>query len=375
MCSKKIYQKGEGVAKAKKTFAAATSRSFAFAPNPVSFRQPVPPPDDETEHVKLLLTSTHHTTFIKDDLDLLGKHFDVQYLQTTGIGSLPAILRSVRRNDVAFTWFASVYAAAVVWCARLLRKKSIIVVGGVDVANHPEIDYGIWRSSWKARLVRYALRHADRVLVVDPSLQTKATSLAEYDGANIRYVPTGYDAEWWRPAGTKERIVLTVAKCEDLARLRVKGIPFLLETAQRLPEVKFVVVGIAQHLIPETGGLALPNVEVVPLVPRDTLRSYYQRAAVYCQPSYSEGLPNSLCEAMLCECAPVGTNVGGIPTAINGCGFIVRYGDAEALADALSNALRDASALGQKARLHIAQTFPLARRERELLEVIYELTA
>ena len=40
-----------------------------------------------------------------------------------------------------------------------------------------------------------------------------------------------------------------------------------------------------------------------------------------------EGLPNALCEAMLCECVPVGTDVQGIRTAMGDAGFYVPYGD------------------------------------------------
>jgi glycosyltransferase involved in cell wall biosynthesis len=323
--------------------------------------------------VKLLFTSTHRATFIEDDLILLGKHFDVEYLQTAGPVSVGQIAAAVRRNDVTFTWFASVYAAAVVWCARRWKKRSIVAVGGVDVANHPEIGYGIWRSPWKARLVRYALRLADRVCVVDPSLRTKAMTLAHYDGANIRYVPPGFDPEHWRPSGAKENFVLTVAKCEDHVRVRVKGLPFLLEAARRLPGVRFVIIGPAAHLLGELRAQAPSNVEILPLLPRHELLPYYRRAAVYCQPSYSEGLPNSLCEAMLCECVPVGTNVGGIPTAIDECGFLAPYGEHDALADAIGRALQQSSTLGSRSRARIAANFTLERRERNLLQLIGEL--
>ena len=43
-----------------------------------------------------------------------------------------------------------------------------------------------------------------------------------------------------------------------------------------------------------------------------------------------ERLPNALhCEAMLCECVPVGTRYCGIPTAIGDTGLYVPYGDSK----------------------------------------------
>ena len=74
--------------------------------------------------------------------------------------------------DLAVMWFAGGHAAATVLLAKLLGKKSIIVVGGFDVACIPEINYGRFTQSWTRRLLtRLALHHADRVLVVDPSLK------------------------------------------------------------------------------------------------------------------------------------------------------------------------------------------------------------
>ncbi len=318
--------------------------------------------------MKILFTSTHLTSFIRDDLNLLRRHFDVEHLSTLGIRSLFAIAAAVRRADVTLTWFASVYAAAVVFFARRWNKRSVIIVGGVDVANLPEIGYGLWRSPWKSVLVRYALRAADRVLVVDPSLQRAAMQRAEYDGGNIRYVPTGYDAERWVPAGEKEPFILTVANCEDDARLRVKGIPFLIDAAKKMTDVRFVVVGVAEHLIYRVA--PPPNVTLIPFVGQPRLLEYYQRAKVYCQPSLSEGLPNSLCEAMLCECIPVGTAVGGIPTVLHAVGFLVPPNDRAALVDALRRALAASDEIGKAARRFIGASFPSARREAELLHEI-----
>ena len=73
---------------------------------------------------------------------------------------------------------------------------------------------------------------------------------------------------------------------------------------------------------------------------------------------------------MLCECVPVGTKYCGIPTAIGDCGFYVPYGDPEATADAIKDALNSPEELGKKARKRIKNTFPLEKRERGLIQAI-----
>lgn len=224
-------------------------------------------------------------------------------------------------------------------------------------------------------LVKWTLRHAQAVLAVDPTLQKEAARLAGYDGENIQYVPTGYDSALWKPAGPKTPCVLTVAACEDQWRMKKKGLDVLFDAARTIPGVRFVVIGMRENLISEVRASVPANVELIPFVEQSRLLKYYQDAAVYCQPSYTEGLPNSLCEGMLCGCVPVGSNVGGIPTAIADTGFLVPYGDAKALAEAITSALRAPAEMGVRAREFIAHTFTLERREAALCHVVEEATS
>src|SRR2546425_12958201 len=93
------------------------------------------------------------------------------------------------------------------------------------------------------------------------------------------------------------------AVVKERRRLRVKGIDILAEAARRLPGMTFIVIGVDSHL---TGNVQPPlNMRFLPVMNRMELLPYYQRAKVYCLPSLREGLPNSLCEAMLCGCIPV----------------------------------------------------------------------
>jgi glycosyltransferase involved in cell wall biosynthesis len=261
-----------------------------------------------------------------------------------------------------------------VMCAKSFHKKSIIVIAGVDAAKDKEINYGIWLSPWKSVLLRYAFRKADRLLVVDPSLKSDAMRLADYDGGNIINVPFGFDGHRWKPGETKEEVVLTVAACENKWRMKKKGIDLLFGVARAMPQVHFRVIGMYSSFLQEIRSEIPPNVEVIPRVPRDKLLPYYQNAKVYCQPSYTEGLPNTLCEAMLCGCIPVGTTAGGIPTAIGPTGYLVKYGDKAALVNAIRDALAAPLSRGMEARQRILSEFTLEKRESSLKSIIDELS-
>jgi glycosyltransferase involved in cell wall biosynthesis len=322
--------------------------------------------------VKILFTSTQHTSFITQDLNILRKHFDVDHLITRGLFAPLSIFSHLLRADLTFTWFASAYSFAVVVLARMMKKRSFLVIGGVDVARIPEMRYGIWLSPWKSLLVKYALRNATKVLAVDASLKQRAIDLARYPGENIECMPTGYDPAVWFPVGTKEPFVLTVAKCDDEWKMKIKGLDVLFECARVMPATRFVVIGLASRLLDDIKNQTPTNVEVKQFVEQADLLGYYQRAKVYCQPSYIEGFPNSVCEAMLCACVPVGTNVGGIPTAIADNGPLVPYGDIQQLAAGIKKALVEPASTGDRARSYILQNFALQKRETRLLQMIRE---
>ena len=321
----------------------------------------------------LLFTSTVAAPFIDEDLSLLRRHIRVDHVSGSGFRAIASILTRLPRAQITYTWFASVYAAVTVGLARLLRKPSIVVVGGVDVARLPDLGYGLWVSSWKGHFSRFALRHAVRVLVVDPSLASRARELAAYDGANIVWVPTGYDPDRWKPSGAKRRLVLTVAWCATTGRIHAKGIDFLCRAAARMPDVPFRLIGIEKDLEGYVRAFAPPNMEILPPLPRIELLAHYQEAKVYCQPSVSEGLPNCVCEAMLCEAIPVGTEVGGNPTAIGEAGHCVPYGDTDALCGAIGESLSAPPETGALSRKRIATEFTLARRDRALKTLLEEL--
>jgi glycosyltransferase involved in cell wall biosynthesis len=97
-------------------------------------------------------------------------------------------------------------------------------------------------------------------------------------------------------------------------------------------------------------------------------------------PSYIEGLPMSLLEAMAAGLAIVATRVGAIASAIdNGRnGLLVEAGDVSALAAALARLCGDAplrQALGRAARATCAARFTLDRAAADVERIYLELSA
>jgi len=72
----------------------------------------------------------------------------------------------------------------------------------------------------------------------------------------------------------------------------------------------------------------------------DPVNAWLDEIDLYIQPSFAEGLPRSLIEAMNRGCPALGSSAGGIPELLE-AGCIHHPGDSRALASLLSNALED----------------------------------
>ena len=178
--------------------------------------------------------------------------------------------------------------------------------------------------------------------------------------------------EVFKPAGPKEAVALTVGKIGKDGTRR-KGIDVFMKASRFLPDVDFIWIGgPVDESTAELRALGGDNVVSMGSIPFSELLSIFQKAKVYCQLSLHEGLPAALCEAMLCGCVPVGTNLCGIPVAIGDTGFIVPVSDPKAAAAAIRKALE--SDKGPKARERIRTLFPIERRETELVQAVDGLT-
>lgn len=321
----------------------------------------------------ILFTSTFRASFVQQDIILLGNFYSLTVVVATGVRAVVRYLLALKKATVTYSWFASVYSSLLVLLTKLFGRRSVIVLGGVDVADIRELNYGIWNSWWRAPIVRFGIMHANAVIAVDMFLKIEAMRLAKYDGRNITVLPTGYDAEVWKPAGVKHPLILMVASCPDDARVKIKGVDFFLDAARSLPDLQFVLVGPTAAVVQS---LRIPeNVRIHAFLPPHDLLLLYQEAKVYAQLSMREGLPNSLCEAMLCECVPVGTHSGGIPTAIGDTGYLCEHGNIAEAQRQMKAALHAPPDRGKAARKRIVDQFSLDRRQQALQSLIGTLSA
>ena len=317
------------------------------------------------KEIKVLYVYKHNRSFVKRDLEMLSKHFDVRPLYFNFFSFL-LLPFSVYWSDVIFIWFASYHAFFSTLWGKLLGKKMVVVTGGYDVAAAPQIDYGLMRSSWIGYMVKFVLRHADTILAVSEFNREEIYRHTGIKGVKVVY--NSIDHQKFRPKGEKEDIIITVGFIST-DNMKRKGLETFIRAAKYLSDARFVLIGEAEdNSIEHLKYIATPNVEFTGFVTDEELLQWYQRAKVYCQLSYYESFGMAAAEAMLCECVPVVTRKGALPEVVGETGFYVEYGDEKATANAIKKALNSQS--GVKAKERIKECFSYGIREGKLVKLV-----
>lgn len=158
-------------------------------------------------------------------------------------------------------------------------------------------------------------------------------------------------------------------------RLILKGIDLIFECAPKFPEAIFTIIGNDNKI---KNRLDIPkNVNILPLMPNDSLQEMYLQSEFVIQVSISEGFPNALSEAMSFGCIPIISPVGAMPTITNNIGFSVAKRNTHELTLALKNAInlnvKDKENLRKQAYAQIVNNFSEIERISKLAKVIEEL--
>lgn len=227
------------------------------------------------------------------------------------------------------------------------------------------------------RVVRFILDHADRIIVLSSQWWGLLDGMTQ--NTRITKIPNFIIEVENEPAAC-EREKNSVL---FLGRLSTeKGFFDLLEAAaivrQRIPGFKLQCGGVGDinEVMARIKKLGMEdNIELLGWVEDEERRKLLNRTAAFVLPSYIEGVPMGILEAMAAGVPVISTTVGGIPEVID-CGvdgILMEPGDINALANAIASLLRNAEMrvdMGVAARQKIAQRFS-AEKVLPQLEAIY----
>lgn len=218
-------------------------------------------------------------------------------------------------------------------------------------------------SPWARRWVAHTLAGAARVVVLTAMWERELGRL--FPGLRVSVLGNPVQVpDSGCPARGASKTVLF------LGRLREKkGIVDLLNAVpavlRRVPETHFVLAGDGDQAdmsaLAEQLGVSA-SVSFPGWIDGPEKDALLASASVLVLPSYFEGLPVCILEAMAAGVPVVASRVGGIPDVLEdgACGLLITPGDREALSDALVGVLTDpvlGERLRQRAFVQARQTF------------------
>ena len=340
---------------------------------------------------KLLYFYTNPSTFVRKDIEFLSLNFRVishefhprykAYTPFLLLKQFFLLLWRLPAAKVIVCQFSAYHSLLPSFMAKLTGKPCLIIPGGSDCVSFPSINYGNFRKKLLGWFTRTSYHLATHIAPVHENMidHDYTYSSDDFPRQGIRYfcpglktpistIHNGYDAKkWFRNTEKVTNRFITVIASLRPCTLRLKGLDLILEIAARFPHCEFYIIGMD----PAFGKGYPTNVKRLPFVKNELLIHHFSAAQFYLQLSMSEGFPNALCEAMLCECVPVVSNVGGSAFIVNDSGYVLEHRSADELSALIEKALiADKKALGEKARKRIAENFTEEKRCRELNSLV-----
>jgi teichuronic acid biosynthesis glycosyltransferase TuaC len=303
----------------------------------------------------------------------------VMFPRMIGLELLPLQLRSAVTREIARVRAEIVHASYLLPSGQLAIGQdvpSVVTMHGIDAHTWPNRRIGLRRATAEV------LRRATRLTAVSHFLAAEAQKIEPCD---VRVIWNGADERFFFPQsrdGARRELGLPLDRLVFVyagALEREKGLYDLIEALtalrERNPLVLFVGTGPELHGVRKAAASAGLDLRLPGRLLHTDVARMYAAADVVTLPSHIEGLPNVICEAMLCRRAIVSTTAGGVPEIVTDgrSGLLTPIGDPAALGAAL---LRLADDPGLRARLadeahNFASTYLTWRKSAQRYDALY----
>lgn len=297
------------------------------------------------------------------------------------------LFRHIGKAEIGFSMFAGYHSILPALVFKLFDKPFVIIAGGIDCVSFPEIQYGNFNKKILAQITQISFNTCTHIAPISEYLVNSEYTFTDslhprqgfkYFCKNIKtpytVIYNGFHLDKWYSFGNqrlKTSFLSIAGNLDHTSRIYTKGIDLVLEAAKELPDCQFTIIG--RNANPASLSI-LSNVKLLPFTSHEELIKIYNAHTFYMQLSVSEGFGNTLAEAMLCECIPIGSNAGAIPMIISETGFILMKKNKEMLISLIRNILSTENKdLGKKARARILENFSIERRKNELNKLIDSL--
>lgn len=266
------------------------------------------------------------------------------------------------------TWRKNYYIKS----AKTKRKKVLLHIHGASYKEFYEKECSIK----KQKKIRNLLSMSDEVIVLSKEWKSFFTTLC--DANKIKVLHNAVPTPKFKRSKYNDYNVLFLGRLGERKGTYdlLESIPMVIE---KVPEVKFFLGGdgdveICKKICINKG--IIDNVNFLGWVSAEDKEKYLELCSTYILPSYNEGMPMSVLEAMSWGCGVITTPVGGIPQVIanENNGVMVNPGDIDYIAETLIDLLTNKDkkeAFGKNARKTVEDNFSIDKWYESLLK-IYE---
>ncbi len=258
------------------------------------------------------------------------------------------------------------------WFAKTRRVKTVIHLHGSMFREFYEDG-----KTTQKKLITWMFNNADAIIVLSETWSQFISEISS--NSNIYKIYNGISADKFQNITPTDKRQITITFMGKLGKR--KGTYDLLEAFAQLntetPEAELILAGDGdieeiKALINKKG--LTDRVQVLGWITGQQKSSVLANTDIYALPSYNEGLPVSILEAMASEVPIVSTPVGGIPEAIieGRNGFLVQPGDVNTLYLRLSQLCQNKQLrheMGQENIQIISQKFDIQKLIDELITV------
>ncbi len=295
------------------------------------------------------------------------------------------LLSSVGADIISAHGFGHVTSDLAVWSGSVRGIPTVLTTHGV----HQETGQDKWRKTlawvaYRETLVRKTISDVQGIITLTPHELHYLSRFGEHVTGKAHVIPVGVDWNYYATPSVKEddssESICFIGRID-----RGKGLEFIIQALCKLPSSANLVLigpltGYADYLKELSKTLEVSErVLFTGSVSEARKRNLLQRSRIFCLPSKYEGASMATLEAMAAGKPIVATKVGGLPYIVNdGCnGFLVEYGDVNALAEKLHLLISDiklARDLGERSR-SLARQFDWSKIARKICNVYENLAS
>ncbi len=323
----------------------------------------------------LYITSVNNP-FTETDRLILEQRYHVEsyLINRKSYTNIFKMWQAARRADAIVAWFASWHSLPSFLAGAIHNKPRLLLTAGYDLANAPEINYGLRRGGLPKLISSLTFQLTTTAIPTSDFSRQEALRNTPLKNEQIKVAYLGVpDNPAFQEQTPKSPIAFTVGDVDRVTAYR-KGIQPFVEAAKFLPDIPFIVVGKPRDdYIHHLQTIATNNVEFTGFMPDSELLSLRQKARVYVQVSQHEGFGLAVAEAMLARCIPVVSNEGALPEVVGESGVFTKDTTPEEIAHAIRVGLESPNEVGESARKRVLHNFSMATRTQIIHDTLEEL--